>query len=293
MIDTCIITKRKFDDSFKLLNDPMFRGHKYFFKPVGIVYITEMAENIINNDYNISVVAGLCRSAYELKKTPPMIDTELLKSLDTLKYIPRNFMEKYNHFLLLLFKTGGSEYMARTIKIDDDYPLAFANDSAEFQRIVDFAINSNDLECSKSVPTEARGKIEYSDLRFTSTGFKKINKITNNYFSIVQPIIDSGNTETDQKINHACSLFYQENSTIEDKRSACEELSYILEPFRRDLTEYFVDKDVNLFFQLVNDFDIRHNKEYTKKIIYEEQIEWVFKCLLNTLVTYIIIRNRR
>jgi hypothetical protein len=58
------------------------------------------------------------------------------------------------------------------------------------------------------------------------------------------------------------------------------------------MDKYFTDKDVNLFFQVVNEFDIRHNKEKTKKLIYEEQVEWVFQCLLNTLITYIKLKKR-
>ena len=103
--------------------------------------------------------------------------------------------------------------------------------------------------------------------------------------------IDSGSTEIDRKLNHAYNLFSQDNATIEDKRSACEELSFILEPFRNELTKYFTNKDVNHFFDLVNNFDIRHNKEITKKLVYVEQIEWVFYGLLNTLITYIKMRK--
>jgi hypothetical protein len=293
MIENCIITKRKFDKTFEYYNDPYFNGYKYYFKPVGTVYISHVAEILINNnDIKVSIVAGLCRCAYELKDSPPEIDSELLNSLDSLKNIPRTFKEKYDHFLLMLFRTGGNEYKSKTIKVEDDYPLAFADDIFEFQRIIDLAISSEDIECSNKTETDQSGTIYYFDLRFTVKGLKKIDKLINNYFSIVQPKIDSGSSETDRKINHAVSLFYQENATVEDKRSACEGLAFILEPFRKDMDKYFVDKDVNLFFHLVNEFDIRHNKEQTKKLIYEEQIEWIFQCLLNTLATYIKLRKR-
>lgn len=293
MNDFCIITKKKFDNTFKYYQDPSFDGFKYYFKPVGTVHITHVAELIINkNNFNVSLIAALCRCAHELNNPPPLIDSVLLNSLDTLKDIPKTFKEKYDHFLLMLYRTGGNEYKFRTIKVEDDYPLAFASDITEFQRIIDLAILSEDLECSNKIETDQSGTIYYSDLRFTMKGLKKIDKLINNYFSIVQPKIDSGNADTDRKINHAVSLFYQENATIEDKRSACEGLAFILEPFRKDLDKYFVDKDVNMFFQLVNEFDIRHNKEKTKKLIYEEQVEWIFQCLLNTLVTYIKIRKR-
>ena len=293
MNDTCIITKRKFDKTFRYFQDPNFDGYKYYFKPVGMVHISRAAEIVIsNNKIDLSIIAGLCRFAYELNETPPLIDSTLINSLEKLKNIPRNFKEKYDHFLSILYKTGGNEYKARTIEVEDDYPLAFASSISELQRIIDFAITSGELECLQKFDSEEVGTLIYLDLRFTPKGLKKIDKLVNNYFSIVQPRIDSGNIEIDRKINHAVSLFYQENATIEDKRSASEELSFILEPFRKDMEKYFVDKDVNLFFQLVNEFDIRHNKAKTKKLIYEEQIEWVFQCLLNTLITYIKLKKR-
>jgi hypothetical protein len=294
MIDTCIITKRKFDKTFKYITDPLFNGHKYYFQPVGTVYISNAAEIVINNNtkINLSVIAGLCRCAFELKEEPPIIDSELINSLDTLKSIPRNFKEKYDHFFSIIYKTGGNEYKARMIDVKDDYPLAFANNISELQRIIDFGISSGELECLEKIDSVDVGTLIYVDLKFTPKGLKKADKLINNYFSIIQPKIDSGNTEIDRKINHAVSLFYQDNATIEDKRSASEELSFILEPFRKDMDKYFMDKDVNLFFQLVNEFDIRHNKEKTKRLIYEEQIEWIFQCLLNSLITYIKLKKR-
>lgn len=295
MIENCIITKKKFDNTFKNYPDPHFRGNKYYFKPVGTVNISEWAKCFINDidkNIDVSILAGLCRCAYELNDIPPIIDTELIDSLDSLKDIPRTFKEKYDHFLLMLYRTGGNEYKSRTIKVEDDYPLAFASDIFEFQRIIDLAISSEDLECSNKTETDQSGTIYYFGLRFTVKGLKKIDRLINNYFSIVQPKIDSGSAETDRKINHAVSLFYQENATIEDKRSACEGLAFILEPFRKDMDKYFLDKDVNSFFQIVNEFDIRHNKEKTKKLVYEEQVEWIFHCLLNTLITYIKLKKR-
>ena len=74
-------------------------------------------------------------------------------------------------------------------------------------------------------------------------------------------------------------------------RSACETLSYVLERLRTELEAYFSTKDIADFFQLVNRFDIRHNKETTKALQHPEQLEWVFYTLLNTINTYIKIKN--
>lgn len=295
MLENCILTRRVFDHTYKNLSDIDFNGYKYYFTPVGIVHIGSYAIDYINNvnkNIDVSILAGLCRCAYELHETPPVIDTKFLDSLDSLKSIPRTFQEKYDHFLSIFYRTGGKEYKSRTIEVEDDYPLAYAKDEEEFRRIIDYGLSSGDLECLNTIDTEEQGIIMYLELRFTPNGLKKVVKLINNYFSIIQPKIDSGNFENDRKISHALSLFYQENASIEDKRSACEELSFILEPFRKEMGKFFNDKDVNLFFHMVNEFDIRHNKESTKKLIYEEQIEWVFQCLLNTLITYIKLKKR-
>jgi len=43
---------------------------------------------------------------------------------------------------------------------------------------------------------------------------------------------------------------------------------------------------------MVNNFNIRHNKTSTKVIEHEVQLEWIFYSLLNTITTYIKIRNK-
>jgi hypothetical protein len=293
MIDHCILTKQKFDKSAKFFPDPNFNGYKYYFKPVGEVHISDAAVRIIDsNRFDLHILAGICRCAFELQENPPIIDSVLLNNLNNLDNIPRNFNEKYAHFLTIIFKTGGNDYKPRSINVEEDYTLAFAKDIKEFQRIIDFGIKSHDLECSNSFATEGEGTIIYLDLNFTPAGYKKMNKLINNYFSFFNPRIDSGNKDIDQKIIHAFKIFSQPNSTIEDKRSACEELAFILEGFRKDLSNYFTDKDTNTFFQIVNEFDIRHNKSQTKRLAYEEQIDWIFAGLMNTILTYLKIKKR-
>ena len=75
-------------------------------------------------------------------------------------------------------------------------------------------------------------------------------------------------------------------------RSACESLSYVLEPLREELPKYFHKQDVSDFFNIVNNFDIRHNKDHTKKLIHPEQLEWGFYSLLNTINTYVKLKKR-
>jgi hypothetical protein len=110
--------------------------------------------------------------------------------------------------------------------------------------------------------------------------------------ALVDQAISTGDYETDERINHAKDLFFREPQSIDRMRSACEVLSFVLEPLREDLKQYFQKGDVSNFFNIVNNFDIRHNKEQTKAIVHPEQLEWVFYSLLNTITAYTKLKAR-
>jgi len=109
---------------------------------------------------------------------------------------------------------------------------------------------------------------------------------------LVDQKITTGNIAVDEKINHAKDLFFQDSATLDDKRSACETLSFVLEPMRDDLNSFFSTSDVSDFFQIVNRFDIRHNKSSTINLIHEEQLEWVFYTLLNSINVFVKLKNK-
>ena len=50
--------------------------------------------------------------------------------------------------------------------------------------------------------------------------------------------------------------------------------------------------DTETFFNLINSFDFRHNKESTKNIEHEEQLEWIFYSLLNSINTYYKMKKK-
>jgi len=111
-------------------------------------------------------------------------------------------------------------------------------------------------------------------------------------FGLISQELKTGDPAIDEKINHAKKLFFADPKTLDNMRSACEVLSYVLEPLKKKLMPTFADADVNIFFKMVNDFDIRHNKGYTAKLMHEEQLEWVFYTLLNSINTYAKLRAR-
>jgi len=98
--------------------------------------------------------------------------------------------------------------------------------------------------------------------------------------------ISTGNMNTDESIQSAKKQFFTNPRSKENMRSACESLIFILEPLKKELSNAFTSEDINTFFQIVNAFDIRHNKVKTKKLEYDAQYEWIFYTLINTIYTY-------
>ena len=66
----------------------------------------------------------------------------------------------------------------------------------------------------------------------------------------------------------------------------------MLEPNRYDELKSLFEGDTEYFFRLVNEFNIRHNKVSTKKIEHEEQLEWLFYSLLNTINTFVKLKKK-
>ena len=134
----------------------------------------------------------------------------------------------------------------------------------------------------------------FKNVEITTWGLEEVEKQLPQIplIGLVDQEITTGNIAVDEKINHAKNLFFSSSSTLDDKRSACETLSFVLEPLRDDLNSFFSTSDVSDFFQIVNRFDIRHNKSTTINLVHEEQLEWVFYTLLNTIATYVKLKKK-
>lgn len=173
-----------------------------------------------------------------------------------------------------------------------DFTLAFA-DPEEFKRIMDQLLQDYSLTI-RATNNLSNGRTLYRGVKLTSVGKEVVERGLPKMplCGLVSQEISTGNIEIDKKINHARQLFFDEPQSMDKMRSACEILSYVLEPLRKDLTTFLAARDVSDFFQLVNTFDIRHNKETTIDLIYAEQLEWVFYTLLNSINTYTKLKNK-
>jgi hypothetical protein len=235
------------------------------------------------------ILAGICRNRYLQNKEPVMIRLALLNQLND-QDIPYGFEERARHFLQFLMDNGGKEYRSHNLNSANDSAITYSSPD-EFERIIRFLKGEGWLAFDSSTCT-AQGSV-YQGLNITKNGMFEIKKDLPQMplFSLVDQKVRTGDPATDAVIEHARALFFDPSSSHESKRSACESLHFVLEPLRYELNN-LVQGDTAAFFNIVNSFNIRHNKENIKKIEHQEQLEWVFYSLLNTLTTYVKMKKK-
>ena len=259
---------------------------------VGKVNITRPAYvELLHGDFECSLIGGICLERTLQNKDPIMIDSNFIREGYKKENPPSTFAEKCNHFLKYLYENGGNEN--KDFEFDSRFHslLAFASPE-DFARIIDQLKTDNYISFIRH--HEGPSIHIWNGVKVTSDGKKEAIKYLPKIplFNLVNQEIKTGDVDVDRKINHARELFFHIPSSIDKMRSACETLSYVLEPLREDLKDKFNQRDVSDFFQIVNTFDIRHNKETTKTIVHEEQLEWIFYTLLNTINTYVKLEKK-
>ena len=261
---------------------------------VGKVKITLTAYmELLNGNYERYLIAGICKHRTINEQEPLLIDSNFINE-GYKKHSPKSFEEKCFLLNKALYQLYGKENIQFELRTDRHLTLGFS-DYEEFPRLIDQLKSDSNLTYNKLHRMSRNvGSELYMGVKVTSKGKDDAKKALPKMplFSLVSQEITTGDITTDEKINHARELFFSEPQTLDNMRSACETLSYVLEPFREDLKTYFSSKDVSDFFQLVNTFDIRHNKETTKKIEEPEQLEWVFYTLLNSVNAFMKLKKK-
>lgn len=270
------------------------RTLKYKFQPVGVVLISEIAITVLERNPHIDrhLLAGICRNAFENGEQPVLIKSETLR-LDLTKHfkLPITKNEKAYHLLKLIYKKGGNDLGKFKFADNSDRFLTYSKDHQEFAVIIEYLRTEHYINILSTKLALTGSKI-FSGVSMTRKGIDRVKESLPKIpmIGLLDQEIKTGRTEIDEQIMHARKLFFDSESK-ENKRSACETLSYVLEPLRKDLNEFFLNKDVSDFFNIVNNFDIRHNKEHTKTLEHPEQLEWVFYSLLNTINTFVKLKN--
>lgn len=150
----------------------------YTFEPIGCAIFKRndllgLLQSISDGllPYNINL-ASLCREAHERGHPVPVLTNEMLHHLKG--KFPTEFEEKQMHFLRLLYDIGGRERRSRTIRVKDDFTLAFAQDADQFYRIVESLLDEGLLRYDENsvVAGDFEGDIQlcYPDMLLTPAG---------------------------------------------------------------------------------------------------------------------------
>lgn len=301
-IDICPFTGFKLqpENTFKISENILLVGYR---NPIIKEVVVSHSEYISlrskflceDEDYfsKLFIFSGIIRNHFEEYKTPFYVNSDfIVKGYKEYSY-PSEFNDKAQYFLKYLYNNGGNE--GREFQfVYDDYALAYAKSKEEFQKIIGKLIKQGFIEYVRKPAKNMAGVLLNFSIELTPLGEKEVEKNLPAVplFGLVNQDVFTGDTSIDDKILHAKKLFFKSESTFDDKRSACETLSFVLEPIREELKTVLTDADVSAFFQIVNTFDIRHNKDNTKNIEHVEQLEWIFYSLLNSIICYYKLKNK-
>jgi hypothetical protein len=290
--ENCPITGIKIKSQDFQSNLPIENTYTYRVPPVGEVTLSHQAWLILERNAfpQKSIIAGYCRNIFDRKGNGPRIYTDFInegyKSVD----VPSSFDEKWTHLLEYLYEAGGKESQTFTLNSLADYTITYSPNPDEFNRIVEHLKLLNLIKYKSKDETNT-SKVVFNQIALTIEGFEQAKKSlpSDPMIKLVREDFGLGDNETNEKVNHAIKLFHTDSS-MDNKRSACETLSFILEPLRNELKKEF-NGDTEDFFNIVNNFNIRHNKDRNKRIEHEAQLDWVFYGLLNTIRTYFLLKN--
>ncbi|MFA7361930.1 MAG: hypothetical protein WC139_12935 [Candidatus Kapaibacterium sp.] len=200
-------------------------------------YIGEFNDNYNKNLY---IYIGIIRNHYVNEKTPFYVNSDFIENGYKEHYYPSNFNDKTRYFLKYLYKNGGNE--GRKFKIEsDDYPLAYAKSTDEFQRIIEKLTIQGFIKLLSEPAKNMDGKLLYYSIILMPSGEEEVEKNLPvlPLLDLVKQDVFTGDSKIDNEIIHAKKLFFKTDSSFNDKRSACEALSFVLEPVRDDLKTFF------------------------------------------------------
>jgi hypothetical protein len=198
----------------------------------------------------------------------------------------------------LLYDTGGNVHQARDLRIDRDFPMAYANGRDEFSRILERLVADGLLEYAKPNDTPNDWpygiRTDYYGVLLSAKGRQLLESQGQDsaLAGLVRQVPPTQDAQLNARIQHAKDLFFKTPASLENMRSACVALCAVVEPLRPDLKNMFFAQDVHDFFGIVNQFDIRHHNEKTKQLHLPEQFEYVFFGLLNIINTYYKLQRR-
>ena len=295
-LDRCLLTEYPLDPGASLPTSGM--NYYYETKYVGKVWVTDTAstelQNLSSKDPRRFIIAGICKFRTLNNEEPIRIDSAFVNGGYKNEKYPVSFEEKAYHFIKYMFTHGGKEGHDFEFNSTKDFALAYASQE-EFTRIIEYLEDEGQITIRKKHQLTSEPHYLFMGVRLTRQGKDEAEKALPKIpmIGLANQEITTGDDEIDKTINHAKRLFYEQPQSMDNMRSACESLSYVLEPLRSQCERIFGNPDTNSFFSIVNNFDIRHNKNSTKEIEFPEQLEWVFYSLHNTINTYTKLKAKQ
>lgn len=293
-LEICPITGIRINRQDFQSNQPIENSYTYRAPTVGEVTLSVPAWFILEQNAfpQKPIIAGFCRNTFDRKGKGPKITTDFINEGYKSIEVPSSFEEKWRHLLEYLYEAGGKESKTFTLNSLVDYTITYSpyTDDFEFIRIVDHLKLLNYIIYKSKDDTHPL-EVIFFQISLTIDGLEQAKKSlpTDPMIRLIREDFSLSDRDTNEKVNHAIKLFHT-NSSMDNKRSACETLSFILEPLRNELKKGF-SGDTEDFFNIVNNFNIRHNKERTKRIEHSAQLEWVFYGLLNTIRTFYLLKK--
>lgn len=230
-----------------------------------------------------------------------MKDKDLVQDIQRMKNLMIDFScwGNYNHYRSWGEKENlWIEYKTLRVKLNSELELRWYNINNEFYLIEDFYYYYKDEETLWSYASRKsyinwlykniledietkiilnKGKIDetVNQMIIQNTELEEINSIT-------------------EKIQHAKSIYFQENATQEEKRAWIKALADCFELHKQSIKEeYFSWRDESDFFNIANNYAIRHFNK-SRKEDYDIAIfgDWMFLTYYNALKLIFKLKKR-
>ncbi|WP_158860998.1 hypothetical protein [Lunatibacter salilacus] len=239
--ETCPITGIKIKSQDFQTNIPIENSYTYRVPTIGEVTLSHQAWLILeqNSFQQKPILAGYCRNIFDRKGKGPKIQTEFINEGYKSVEVPFSFEEKCRHLLEYLYEAGGKESKTFNLNSLVDYTITYSPNPDEFNRIIEH------LKLLKYITYKSKDdaylpKVIFFQIALTIDGFEQAKKSlpTDPMIRLIREDFGFGDEDTNEKVNHAIKLFHTDSS-MDNKRSACETLSFILEPLRNELKVTF------------------------------------------------------
>ena len=178
---------------------------------VGKVKITLPAYiELLDDDFDRYIIAGICKDKTLKNEEPFLIDSKFVRGDYKKLNPPTKFDEKCSHFLKYIYESGGNDNQEFEFNSTKHFPFAFSSPE-EFNRVVDQLANDGFITIRKS--HRLSGSLKnylFMGVKLTNNGKNEVKKRLPKMplFGLVDQTIKTGDTQVDEKLNHARQLFF-------------------------------------------------------------------------------------